>query len=64
MGMFQGGRSRNFRTAQGLQFVATQRRVSPKSGASPAGETGVTSEFAVNASGHLEKAAFEESGTR
>lgn len=38
-GMYQGGRSRNFRIAQGLQFVATQRQVSLQPGAFSAGET-------------------------
>lgn len=51
-GMYQGGRSRNFRIAQGLQFVATKRRVSLQPGALFAGETDAVSVSATSATEH------------
>jgi hypothetical protein len=49
--MFQGGRSRNFRIAQGLQFIAAPRRVPPEPNAFLMGETDAG--FATNAAGRL-----------
>jgi len=51
LGMYQGGRSRNFRMAQGLQFVAKQRDASPETSVVPAGETDVAVGFAASGSG-------------
>jgi hypothetical protein len=45
--MYQGGRSRNFRMAQGLQFAASRRGVSPETSAPGMAETDAALELAA-----------------
>ena len=64
LGLYQGGRSRNFRMAQGLQFVASRRGVSPEASVPPAGETNAALEFAAIGSAFSNAMAFAESDRR